>query len=462
MDRVVIAVIYVIFWAALMMAAVMPRGVVAVSDDDADKYAVPVMEIELDGVTLDEVHENGKDVKYAGSIVELPGEVFDNVEFKGRGNFSWAVDKKSYRLKFDSKVELLGMEKSKKWALVANYVDDSLMRNDLGQYLMGMMVEDYPFQGEFVELVVNGGDLGVYYVVRTMDISKEAVDLRDTGGVLAELDNVYCGAEEKRYIASNGDCFTVKDIVNEDNQEQVMTDFVRQYDELLEAIARKDYAAISSLIDVESFAKYFIVSEMAANPDAYVTSWFMYKGDADDKIHADLAWDYDASFGNLDWGNGDWPEGFYAPTVGLSRLEYTYEKNGMGGFCDYDKSRPMMETVNVSLTMCRLLDVPEFMVVVGEVYREKMAGRGEEIVWHIDARAAEIKVAAEKDAELWGKGDFEEAVEYLKWWIEERMEFFEETYVNGGAGDEDEWLVPVENEGYILEEDEVFLLEEIS
>ena len=213
---------------------------------------------------LKEIQENGKDIKYGGNQVEIFDDgitiSYDNVEIKGRGNFSWNADKKSYRLKFDEKVDLFGMGKKKKWALIANSVDDSLMRNDLAYYIANLLGEDQP-QGKFVEFVVDDEDLGVYYLIPSMEIDKLAVDLRDPEGVLAEVDNVYCEAEEKWWVADNGDCLTVKDIVTEDLTDEVMEDFLEDYNDLLVALERKDFEAVGEIVDMESFARYFLISE---------------------------------------------------------------------------------------------------------------------------------------------------------------------------------------------------------
>ena len=50
---------------------------------------------------------------------------------RGRGNSTWSAKKKPWRLKFDSKVALLGKDfaKAKSWTVLANAFDKSLMRN---------------------------------------------------------------------------------------------------------------------------------------------------------------------------------------------------------------------------------------------------------------------------------------------------------------------------------------------
>lgn len=423
---VAIAMVYVIFWGVLIMAAVMPRSDVVDGLTEEASDGVSVMEIFLNGATLQEIQENGKDIKYEGNMVVFDGVEYDGVEIKGRGNYSWMADKKSYRIKFASKVKLLGMEKSKKWVLIANSVDDSLMRNDLAQYLMGLVREEYPFRGEFVKLAVDGEELGVYYLMRTMDIGKSAVDLRDTMGVLMELDNAYCQAEEIWYKTVMGNCLTIKDAVADDNAEVAAMEFVEDFNALEMAVSEGDYEKVEELADAQSLAEYFVVAELASDPDAYVTSWFMYKDGSLDKIHFGLVWDFDAAFGNRAWGDGGWPEGFYAPTTVMNRMEYTFEKDEKG---NYTEELLGEETVKISRMVYEMMQFAEFREMVSEIYTEKIMGRESEVLEFIGTRADSIHRAAEEDALIWDKGDFEEEVEYLKWWMRERMEFFEKTYV---------------------------------
>ena len=58
-------------------------------------------------------------------------------EIKGRGNSTWSLPKKPYRLKLDKKSNVFGMGKNKHWVLLANYYDTSLLRNTLAYNLSG-------------------------------------------------------------------------------------------------------------------------------------------------------------------------------------------------------------------------------------------------------------------------------------------------------------------------------------
>lgn len=59
-----------------------------------------------------------------------------DIEIAGRGNSTWGYPKKPYKIKFDKRTEVLGMPEHKRWVLLANYIDRTLLRNDVAFYLV--------------------------------------------------------------------------------------------------------------------------------------------------------------------------------------------------------------------------------------------------------------------------------------------------------------------------------------
>lgn len=100
-------------------------------------------------------------------------------EIKGRGNSTWKrFPKKPYKLKLDKKTDLLGMGKNKHWVLLANYIDESCMRNMLAGDIatrMGVGAMD----GTWVEVVLNGKPAGNYMLCEHVRISEDRVDVFD-------------------------------------------------------------------------------------------------------------------------------------------------------------------------------------------------------------------------------------------------------------------------------------------
>ena len=107
-------------------------------------------------------------------------------EIKGRGNSTWLrFPKKPYRLKLDKKTDLFGLGKNKHWALLANYIDDSLMRNSLAgniaEQLGVLKMDSIP-----VELVLNGEHLGSYLLIEHVRADSKRVDIFDWEGVAGD------------------------------------------------------------------------------------------------------------------------------------------------------------------------------------------------------------------------------------------------------------------------------------
>ena len=387
---------------------------------------LPTLELELRGTTLDEINAGSKDTKYGGTKVTLTGDgaqrAWENVEIKGRGNFTWTEPKKPYRLKFKEKVSLLGMDETKKWVLLTNNFDDSLMRNDLGMFVAHEMGIEYNLIGEFVRLVVDGKGLGVYYVTRAIEVDNTSLSMNDLYGVLVEVDNMYCENEEVWYRSQAGDCLTIKDSVNDGLQYEAMEKFLAKYNRFEVAVRDGNYALVEELVDIKSFADYFVFSEFIGNPDAYVTSYYMYMDGEDDKIHVGPVWDFDKAFGNVNWRKlgideeyyGPWSEGFrHRQAFGAEKYE---EQMGT----EWEKGNEL-----ISRTLYYLTEMPEFMELARTVYDKKLSLRRQEVIEQINENAQLIRDAAVIDAEIWGKNDFDEAVEYLKWWVEERFRFFD-------------------------------------
>lgn len=375
---------------------------------------IPRMEIDLNGVTLEEIYGNGKEIKYLGNNVTVTDgdkkEVYEDVEVKGRGNATWAQIKKPLQIKFRQKVDLLGLGPRKKWILLANYMDWTNLRTDTAFYIEKMVGEKYAYRGDFVELFVNDDYQGLYYLTRGIEVGKNAVDLRDPYGVLVELDNVYGQAEELYCVTSNGEHLTVKDSVDEDSVAIAMEDFVANFNALEKAVRDRDYNVINELIDVESFAEYYLIEELTLNTDAYFTSQYFYKDGLNDKIHAGPAWDFDISLNNYRRGQDNDPAMPFTPMIEMEYLP------------------PGEQYLQWSRLFARLIDIPEFRAEVDRVFNARLSGRKDELLKHIFVQAARIYDAAMRDGEKWEKDNYVMDVKMMLRWLSARFDYMEQEY----------------------------------
>ena len=397
----------------------------------------PRMDIKLSGVSLEELNSGEKSTRYFDNTVSIKSYGFERtikgVELKGRGNYSWLAEKKSYSIKFPYKVSLLNLDKQKKWGLIANYLDDSSLRNDLGHFIASVITGKSIVNGDYIELMIDDRDMGLYYLSELVSIGKNLIDLRDPMAVVVEFDQAYCN--EGRVFEETDllrDCFVLEDEKNEYNDKNMAFEsFMSDYNLFEKALLNKEYEKVFEYVDKKSWVEYYLMSEFTGDIDAYVTSWFLYKDGLEDKIHTGVDWDFDAAFGNKNWGAR--VDAFYSPNEVMSRLKFTYDERDnyveyqrMG--CRYEYEKEERGFAYVSPVMCYMVDIPEFMDEVSSLYRERLMGKRSEILNYIRDKAGYIKKAAIRDNEMWGKGDFDEAVDYLVWWVDKRFDLFDRLY----------------------------------
>lgn len=406
-------VLVCIFLMAVLV--VIPSVMVGVGMElkqNQDYGNLPRIEISLNDVDLEGIKNNSKEIVYPGNAVRLIDEKkqynYDDVEVKIRGNSTRWQEKIPLQIKFSEKVDLLGLGKRRKWILLANFFDPNNLRTSTAYYVEKMLDMDYAYEGRFVDLYIDGAYNGLYYLVRGIEVGKNAVDLKDPMGVLVELDNIYGKDEERYYVSGNGEVMTVKDSVAKDNVEVAMNDFVTDFNKMEQAIKSSDFAELGKIIDMDSFAKYYLLSELVANYDAYFTSVYFYKDGAMDKIHAGPAWDFDIS---LDKDGGMDPEWAF------SRRE---------DFAEYGD--PEAQYGNHSKLFARLIEMPEFRAKVADVFEEYLHGRKKELLKQVTNDAAKIYKSAFRDGEKWGKKNFVGEVDRMLKWIGARYDYMEKEY----------------------------------
>lgn len=220
-------------------------------------------------------------------------------EIRGRGNASWDFPKKPYRLKFSEKQSPLGAPASaKKWTLISNYGDKTLMRNILAFEVSRRVGQSYTPFCHPVDLIINGEYRGCYQLCDQVEAAKGRVDAKD--GYLIEID-AYAYGEEVWFSSGHGTPVTIKH-PDEDDITPQQRSFIEQYFNKMEAAVfasgfTDPTNGYRKYLDLDSFLRNFIVGEFGGNTDTF-WSVYMYKDAADGKLHTGPAWDYDLGFEN--------------------------------------------------------------------------------------------------------------------------------------------------------------------
>lgn len=218
---------------------------------------------------------------------------------RGRGNSTWNYPKKPYALKLDSKAKVLGMPKHKRWVLLANWMDRTLMRNSVSFELAARSGLAYTPRGQFVELFVNGAHKGNYFLCEHIKVDENRVNIDELdddevdGGYMLELDSYYDEAFKFRSpVMDLPYMFKDPDEVNE-AQFEFLKNYVCELEYALYDDNRFAAGEYLDYIDAESFADWWIVMELTGiwEPN-HPKSTYMHK-DKGGKLVMGPVWDFD-------------------------------------------------------------------------------------------------------------------------------------------------------------------------
>ena len=235
------------------------------------------------------------------TITGTDGSILSNsCVMKVRGNttaLSW-VTKKSYSFKFDKKRDVLGMGKGKKWALNANVFDPTLLRNYTAFAFAKELGLAYTSEVQFVELWLDGVFCGCYLLEEPVQQGKDRVDIdvESNDGkqdFLLEYEKSRVEDDEV-YLTTNSLRFIISEPENATEEQQ---DYIKKtMQTIFYYIRYGTRAQIEEVVDVDSFAKFYLLNEYMKTYDLDMSSvYFYYK---DGKLYAGPPWDYDMSMGN--------------------------------------------------------------------------------------------------------------------------------------------------------------------
>ena len=271
----------------------------------------------------DWVENNTMSIHYLDGTLDYEGTLL----IRGRGNGTWVENdnfstpaKKPYALKLDQKAKILGMPKDKRWILLANYKDRTLLRNDAAYFLSRQTDMPYTIRGQFVELVMNGAHKGNYYLCEQVKIDNNRLNIKDpdlenprNGGIFIEIDTYYNYYTNSKYpkkeeLGFKSDYFKVPYIFKDPDESMINSSsktyaYVKEYINNLEKIistdSRRDNHEYAQYLDIGQAIDFLLVQELTMNNDSYNTwpsngphSTFMYM-DSCGKLCFGPLWDFD-------------------------------------------------------------------------------------------------------------------------------------------------------------------------
>jgi hypothetical protein len=360
------------------------------------------------------------------TIYDITGEKLSgNTDIKGRGNSTWDMPKKPYSLKLTAKASLLGMFTHKRWNLLANYSDKTLLRTETA-FKMGEILEDgltWTPRSRQVQFYLNNKYQGMYQLVEAIKIDENRVNIKEISkknpqrGYILEID--VREGEAFHFTTTRGVVFNCSDpdedlnvTINEDTRTifEKITEDVQHVEDVLYSNAFSDPdEGYRKYLDVDSFIDWYLVNEVTKNNDAiFYTSVFMYYDPNKEKYCMGPVWDFDISLGNYKDQPGEYSDGFY-----IKNAKWIH----------------------------RLFEDPAFVLEVKERWNTK---KNElfALQQYVDERSAYLNDAQTQNFRKWDilgspvwpnvvvPGSYQGEINYLKSWLADRLTWLD-TAING-------------------------------
>lgn len=276
-----------------------------------------------------------KDEYILGTSMIYAGLNFEDTEIRsmkirGRGNSTWINPKKPYQIEFDVKTAVLGMPEDRRWVLLAEYSDKSLLRNKLTFEMGALSSLDYTPSGEFVELFINNVHYGTYLIAQKVEETNNRVAIGNDG-FLIEIDQTYRVNPEDVFFTPSiytqnypTNVFNIRspEIMLDTPEYQLIESHINHFESVLFGPNFLDpNSGYRSFIDLDSFVDWFLINEISKTVDAQWFSSIFFTYIPGGKIKMGPLWDFDLSYGNVNYADPEHPEGFWVKdNLWISRM----------------------------------------------------------------------------------------------------------------------------------------------
>ena len=402
-------------------ACVIPAGsnASAIAADDAGEVLVPVNDIDAVYIDISTsiIRESYRSCTIR--VVDIYGRTVEDTgsSIKIRGNSTSSGAKKPYNFKFSGKTDILGLGKAKKWCLLANCYEKTLIRNEMVfDFARNSTCLEYTPDSKFVDVYLNGVLQGNYILCEAVEAGSTRVDIdTDNNEFLLERDV----RDDEGTVYFTSPVFGIRFGINEPEeptaeQLQWLMDFLTKAENALKS---KNMTEVEKYFDIDSIIDFYIIMEYFKQVDVSVGSTRFYiKGG---KIYGGPVWDFDLTMGNClssyytaynnVGGSGKSCEGIYC------NVDWFYRFNSINAFVEKRNARYLeLQDAIVNL----YTDTGK-----GENYMDKTIEANElsfnrnykEAGWKIDIAYNTFERLPDKT--------YEENVQYLRTWLEERNEW---------------------------------------
>lgn len=235
------------------------------------------------------------------------------LQLKARGNYSrTAFSKKPFKLKLDKKQKLLGMTKSKHFALIA-HPDDvyGYMRNFTAFNLGKRIGLPWSPAMQPLEVVINGNYRGLYFLTESVRVGDDRIMIEDladnettpeliSGGYVVELDN-FDEANQIRIYESGYGYNTGRTLRVTPHAPEIYSPIQRTFvrDQIMSinnSVGKLD-EDLWAYLDMDDLVRYYIVCELCGHTEAFAGSTYLFRDRGEgQKWHFSPLWDFGWGF----------------------------------------------------------------------------------------------------------------------------------------------------------------------
>ena len=316
--------------------------------DDSQFYQItniPTLSIHVQNNVLPQ--NRGEDFESQSVLIYDGGTMVQEypILFRVRGNYSATHENKAFRMKYNDGKSHHVMKggrnespvKAKKWVLINSYRDKTLMRNPVAWAMSKRGERDWTPWCQVVDLVVNGDYRGTYTIADHVDVHSGRIDITEmtemdtdeetiTGGYYVEVDN-NASREPYWFSSAHGNPISVhdpdEDVMQPEQFQYIQNTFNSMENIVFGANYTDKEKGLRSVLDMETFLRWFLVSEFNGNTDM-ICQVFMYKERGDDHFYTGPIWDADLALEN---DQTTYPAN--------QRMDWTYKVRDTGNWMDF-------------------------------------------------------------------------------------------------------------------------------
>lgn len=261
---------------------------------------VATMYIDTASGSIDHIHADKNYKEHASLLLYTPEGTLDFQDelatLKGRGNSTWTLDKRPYALELSEDGNILEMGSATNWVLLANAYDETNLNNKLVLDLASRLGLQWIPESRWVDLYINGEYRGLYLLTEKVEVHDNRLNIdTNSGDFLCKIDFISrWHMLQNPFLSAAGRTIEISEpeILAESEQAEI----VRLVNQMEQALLSETDLNNSTVIDLDSWVRRYLIDEIAGNIDSdHISSYFYYSGG---KFYAGPLWDYDLSFGH--------------------------------------------------------------------------------------------------------------------------------------------------------------------